>query len=311
MSGRIFVSSTCYDLLDLRAEVEAHLRDLGLLPVMSDRPSSEFEIVPDVNSIETCLANVRDADAFVCILSQRYGPSLKSAGFEDVSATHLEWREARDHQKPIHMFVRDKLEGEYAVWKRNPGGMKAAWVKDPALFEFLDEHRKLVASASDNNWFWTFRDSVELKARLAADLGGFSRKALLKRMMEEGVLPLVRPSPGNREGGGPGEKAVLHFQFHERGHRPALDLRVRLGDKGERLGDLASGSELRTKFAIQATKGERYWTAPMYLTYQTDRGYQIKDEFQVVYDTEAEKGVGIRINAQSKRLLGGPPFVLE
>jgi hypothetical protein len=39
----VFISSTCYDLIDLRAELEAMLRDLGLHPVLSDRPTSEFD----------------------------------------------------------------------------------------------------------------------------------------------------------------------------------------------------------------------------------------------------------------------------
>ncbi len=310
MSGRIFVSSTCYDLLDLRAEVEAHLKDLGLAPLLSDRPSSEFEVVPDANSIETCLANVRDADAFVCILSQRYGPSLKDSGYDDVSATYLEWREAKDAGKPIYMYVRDRLEGEHAVWKRNPSGVNLAWTKDPEIFDFLEEHRQLVAKEPRSNWYWTFRDSVELKQRLSADLGGFSRQTLLKRMMEEGVLPIVRPFPGNREGGGPGERAVFHLYFAARGTHPALDLLVRLNEDEVRLGDLEPGKDLKTKFTIQAESGERYWKATMLLNYQIDRGYQIEDEFHVLYDTEAD-GVGLRIQPMKKRLLGGPPFILE
>jgi hypothetical protein len=107
--GRIFISSTCYDLLDLRAEVHTHLAEMGLTPVLSDRPSSDFVVDPRVDSIETCLANVRACDVFVCIVSQRYGTSLKNAGdaYPDLSATHLEWHEARKAGKPIYFYWRD------------------------------------------------------------------------------------------------------------------------------------------------------------------------------------------------------------
>lgn len=129
---RVFVSSTCYDLIDLRAELEAHLRDLGLQPLLSDSLTSGFEVVPTADSIETCLANVRASDAFVCVLSQRYGPSLKGAGFDDVSATHLEWLEARKAGKHIHLYARDRLLGDHAVWKKNRDSqVNLAWVKDP------------------------------------------------------------------------------------------------------------------------------------------------------------------------------------
>ena len=73
---RVFISSTCYDLIDLRAELEAFFRSAGIEPIMSDSLDSEFQVLQRQNSIETCLANVREADVFVIILSSRYGGFL-------------------------------------------------------------------------------------------------------------------------------------------------------------------------------------------------------------------------------------------
>ena len=56
----VFISSTCYDLIDLRAELEAWIRDLGLSPVMSDRPTSEFEVSGYRDSIATCIERCDD-----------------------------------------------------------------------------------------------------------------------------------------------------------------------------------------------------------------------------------------------------------
>jgi hypothetical protein len=138
---RVFVSSTCYDLIDLRAEVEVHLRDLGLRPVLSDRPSSDFSEFALQNSIAACLANVASAELFVCVLSQRYGPSLQAAGFEDLSATHAELREAHQLGKPIYMYVRDRFLADYQIWKKNADA-SLSWVKerkDHRLFELFGE----------------------------------------------------------------------------------------------------------------------------------------------------------------------------
>src|SRR5260370_30298199 len=106
---RVFICSTCYDLLDIRAELEELFRTGGIVPILSDSMSSDFQVRPDQNSIETCLANVRSCDEFVIILSARYGPSLASAGFDDISATHLEYREAVVAGKSIRMYVREPL----------------------------------------------------------------------------------------------------------------------------------------------------------------------------------------------------------
>ncbi|MDC3962530.1 DUF4062 domain-containing protein [Polyangium jinanense] len=199
--SRIFISSTCYDLLDLRAEVELHLRGMGLTPILSDRPASEFETAGYKDSIETCLANVRTSDAFICILSQRYGPSLGAAGFKDVSATHLEYEEAKARGLPIYMYVRDRLLGEYSVWKKNggPSGsatVKFAWVPrdNERIFNFVHEHQALVSGSPDSNWLWAFKDSCELKERVSIDFRARSAPAMLRRLIEEGRIPILKIS---------------------------------------------------------------------------------------------------------------------
>ena len=110
---RVFISSTCYDLIDLRAELEVFFREAAVTPILSDRPSSEFETAPNQSSIEACLSNVRNCDVFLIILSNRYGRHLQQAGYDGISATHLEYCEAVKSGKPIRMYVRDRLDGEY------------------------------------------------------------------------------------------------------------------------------------------------------------------------------------------------------
>ena len=196
---RVFISSTCYDLIDLRAELEAFFRDAGVTPILSDSPNSEFELLPDKNSIETCLANVRASDAFVIILSNRYGPRLGKEGFEDVSATHLEYLEAMNSGKPIYMYVRDKLEGECSIWRKNPHeGLKLSWCKkneDWGIFELLEAYRKLQGEKPQSNWIWTFRSSVELKQRLAIDFKEAFARVTATKLFENGRLPFFEIEP--------------------------------------------------------------------------------------------------------------------
>jgi hypothetical protein len=159
---RVFISSTCYDLIDIRAELEDCFKTAGLQPVLSDSLDSDFQVSPDANSIETCLANVRSCDCFVIILSSRYGPSLKDAGYDDISPTHLEYLEARKLNLPIRMYVRDRLEADYAIWKANRFApeIELSWCKNPkdrSILKLLHEHRAL-SEREGSNWFWTFRN---------------------------------------------------------------------------------------------------------------------------------------------------------
>jgi hypothetical protein len=122
--ARVFVSSTCHDLVDVRREVEEHLRNMGLQPVLSDRPTSDFEVSPNDDSIQSCLVNVAACPIFVCILSQRYGSKLGAFGHPDRSATHLEYDEATKLGKDIWLYVRDTRHHAHRQPTRRAGGKR-------------------------------------------------------------------------------------------------------------------------------------------------------------------------------------------
>ncbi len=192
MNPKIFISSTCFDLIDLRAELYAFLKTAGLSPVMSDEMISDFEIYGDKNSIETCLINLRACDTVVLILSQRYGPSLVKAGFSDVSATHLEYLEAVKEKKNILMFVRDRLEADFNIYGKEKRADQLKWVKpeDVGIFDIVKQHKKL-ANDDRNNWYWTFKNSVEVKASLEVQLKRNIAEARLNDLIRSGNLPFV------------------------------------------------------------------------------------------------------------------------
>lgn len=198
---KVFVSSTCYDLVDLRDELHEELRQIGVDARFSDLKDSDFVVsaAAGENSIETCLANVRDSDLVVVILSQRYGPPL-GGRYLDRSATRCEYDEARRAGKQILFYVRDRLEADYSVWRKNgkPADFKAAWAptqRDAAgLFAFLDEHSRLhppEGESEANNWYTAFSTSVDLRTDVRARLKQPAQRATARRMIERGDVPLV------------------------------------------------------------------------------------------------------------------------
>ena len=185
MNPRVFVSSTCFDLIDARAELGELIRELGLVPILSDMPDSEFEVNPDINSIATCLENVKGSGFVLMVLSKRYGRSLLKSGFPDLSATHLEYRSAKEHGIPIFMYVRDRLLGDR-------GSENPKWIKgdDKRLFELIDEHKQLKPVGS-SNWFDPFSSTLDLKRLVRRDLGGIARRLNVERQIREGSLPIM------------------------------------------------------------------------------------------------------------------------
>jgi hypothetical protein len=190
---RVFVSSTCHDLIDLRSEVLAHVVALGFEPVLSDVPET-FDVGEPVDSIRTCLANVDASDVFVCILSRRYGPRLGASGFDDVSATHLEYRRALGGGKRILFYVRDRLISALEAWRA--GGrtftQRHPWLEATdasGLSEMCDEQSRLATAQDRSNWYSIFRDSVELKRQLARHLESESATIVLERLADQNRLP--------------------------------------------------------------------------------------------------------------------------
>jgi hypothetical protein len=70
----VFISSTCYYLGDLRAELRDFLHTHAFLVRMSEDYESEFVVNPRLDSIGSCIENVEKADVVICILDRRYGP---------------------------------------------------------------------------------------------------------------------------------------------------------------------------------------------------------------------------------------------
>jgi hypothetical protein len=192
MNNRIFISSTCFDLIDLRAELKKYLEAVGLTPIMSDQLDSKFETFQSQNSIQTCLINLHSCDTVVIILSQRYGSNLLKWGFGDYSATHLEYLEAKKTKKRILFFVRDRLLADFTQYKNNKKIDTPSWIekKDIKIFDMISD-RKTLANKGIDNWLFVFRDVLDVKERLGIELKREIKSTRLDKMIESGNTPLV------------------------------------------------------------------------------------------------------------------------
>ncbi|MBQ8709219.1 MAG: DUF4062 domain-containing protein, partial [Bacteroidaceae bacterium] len=73
MAGvNIFISSTCYDLSQVRQDLRDFISGLGHTPMMSEQ--NDFPIDPQLDNWENCINAVKKyADIFVLIIGNRYG----------------------------------------------------------------------------------------------------------------------------------------------------------------------------------------------------------------------------------------------
>jgi hypothetical protein len=150
----VFVSSTFYDLKQIRADLRDFITHLGLIPIISEFNS--FPIDPSVSAVENCLKVVdQSADIFVLIISGRYG-TVKD---QHRSVTNMEYLKARAKGIPIYVFIDKAVLYVLALWTANPQSDFSAVVDSPKLFEFVTSVR-----STDAVWtlpFETAQDIIE------------------------------------------------------------------------------------------------------------------------------------------------------
>lgn len=163
----VFISSTCYDLKDCRAEIGHHLESCGSIVLLSDDPL-RFDVTPTSDSIQSCLANVRSSDVVICLIDQRYGGALPDETYGQKSATHVEIDYAKKIDKPIYFFIRKEAFTEWSMLKKDPS-RKSTWVEPnkkeqrKRWVEFVSENIRLPHDQNTSNWFDQFETAVDLK----------------------------------------------------------------------------------------------------------------------------------------------------
>jgi hypothetical protein len=180
LAPSLFVSSTCYDLRQVRADLEQFIRTLGLNPILSE--TLDFPVAPESGTIENCLRVVDEqADLFLLIIGNRYG-SIDRSG---KSVTNLEYIRARAKGIPIYVFVAKQILHNLPVWRSTPDADFSSVADSPRVFEFVSLIRE-----SDNLWVFPFELVQEIQECLRAQLGTLFGEALaLRRRVKAAAIP--------------------------------------------------------------------------------------------------------------------------
>lgn len=178
MALKIFISSVVSGLEDARDAAAVGIETLG----SRARRAEDFGASPDTPQ-RTCLAGVRDADAIILILGERYGDIQESG----LSATHEEYREAKE-RRPVLVFVQENIE------------------MDPQQRRFLEE----VQGWSSGHYTESWTDPDDLRGRVTRVLHDFELSRSLGPLDEEEVLQrALALLPDERAGIGGGASLIV------------------------------------------------------------------------------------------------------
>lgn len=158
----VFVSSTCYDLKQIREDLKDFFENnYGFDTILSEFNS--FPVDPCVGTFENCLNNVdKCADIFILIIGTRYGYVTD----QGKSITNLEYLHAKAKGIPIFIFVSKQLYNNLPLWKSNKDGDFSSVVDNPKIFEFVSE-----IYDEARQWVYTYESVRDIQMTLKNQLG--------------------------------------------------------------------------------------------------------------------------------------------
>ena len=153
---RVFVSSTCFDLRQIRRDLQELISELGHEAFVSDSPQN-FAVNPYTQTLDNCLQNVRTSSILFLIIGGRYGHVPQGLGS---SITNLEYQEAVRAGIPIFTFVDAEVwsaKKEYDLAKDKSQFVHSR-VEDNRVFGLIDE----ISHARYGDWIFQFTTAQDI-----------------------------------------------------------------------------------------------------------------------------------------------------
>jgi uncharacterized protein YjbI with pentapeptide repeats len=175
---KIFLSSTCFDLIDLRAELKSALSDSGYIVYASETP--DFPVDPKLSTHDNCLKVVKECDIYLLIIHTKYGSPYRGntrikhpdelVG-ASLSVTFAEYLTALAAGLEVRIWVRDFIWASSPQLTSKPAGVKTSLPRDvdPSVFTFIDYIKNHPHEAG--SWINQFHSVVDLKASIIHWLG--------------------------------------------------------------------------------------------------------------------------------------------
>ncbi|MBI6115880.1 DUF4062 domain-containing protein [Salegentibacter maritimus] len=170
---RVFISSTFYDLRQVRADLDFFIEQMGYDPVRNEE--GDIPYGKDEALEEYCYKEIKNIDILVCIIGGRFGSESKSNNRSSI--TQMELKAALSEGKQVYTFIDANVLSEYETYLINKEGeTKYRYVDDKRVYEFIEEIKSLKA----NNIIKGFETASDIVKYLREQMAG-----LFQRFLEE------------------------------------------------------------------------------------------------------------------------------
>lgn len=138
---RVFISSTFYDLKQVRNNIGDFIKSLGYEPVMHERSGVAYSQTAPLEN--DCYHELASCDIVVCIIGNHFGSQSLD---NDLSITMNEIQNAIKNKKKVYIFIANDVYTEHRTYllNKDTGTFKSAYTDDIRIHEFIAELNKTV-----------------------------------------------------------------------------------------------------------------------------------------------------------------------
>lgn len=181
---KVFISSTCYDLAQIRDSLFEFIQSYHYEPVLSEKGDVFYH--PDLHTHESCINEIENCQLFVLVIGGRFGGKYKFDTSKSI--TNAEYEAARIQNIPVLTFIKREVYEDHRVYQSNKGNTDLIdKIKFPSIdkqeyaikiFEFIDR----VRLSDVNNGFFPFEYARDIKDNLGKQWAGLMFNFLTKRI---------------------------------------------------------------------------------------------------------------------------------
>ncbi|MCK5537307.1 MAG: DUF4062 domain-containing protein [Bacteroidales bacterium] len=170
---KVFVSSTCFDLGEVRDQLKKFIISFGFDAVLSEYGDVFYH--PDLHTHDACIQEVAHCQLFILIIGGRFGGEYQAD--KSKSITNAEYIAAKESNIPIFTYIKKDVLSSQFLYKQNRDQEFAGKINYPAIdkqehaldiFNFMGD----VQRADTNNGVESFENFQDIENHLKKQWAG-------------------------------------------------------------------------------------------------------------------------------------------
>jgi hypothetical protein len=180
---RVFISSTFFDLKQVRADIDRFIKEVGYEPVRNEAGNIPYG--KDEKLEEYCYKEISDIDILIGIIGGRYGSESQ---YEPYSISQIEIKTAIEQQKQVYLFIEKNVLAEYQTYLINKENktIKFKFVDNSKIYAFIQE----VELLPKNNVIQGFETAQEIVNYLKEQWAGLFRDLIIQHAQKKQIETL-------------------------------------------------------------------------------------------------------------------------